>query len=447
MKNIFEPESVAVIGASNIKRKWSNKIIANIITGGYTGAVYPINPKETTVQGLKSYSSVLDVPGEIDLAIIVIPAVHVIAAVDECGRKGVKGLIVISAGFAEAENKVLEEELQNKVDHYDMMMIGPNCLGIANNSINLNASILQEMPKKGNISFIAQSGTMALTIVEWAKEKGIGLCKVISTGNKTDLDDVDYLEYLNSDPDTKVIAIYAESIKRGRRFIEVAKRIKKPIIILKVGRSKKGAAACFSHTASLAGDDKIFSAAFHQAGIIRVDTLEELFDAAHVFSCQPLPKGNRVGVCSNGGGSGIIAMDECEKYGIDVPNLTAEMVDKIKAVMPGFASANNPVDSAARSDNNIYKTILDTFNCDSFDAIISIFIQDSTADPMPSATDIISVITDKPIIACAMAGEQKKKWIQVLEDAGIPVYPSPDRAVKALNYLIQHKKFLDEVKI
>jgi len=447
MQEIFSPNSIAVIGASNDEKKWGGKLVKNILDGGYTGSVYPINTKEKIIQGLTSYASVLEVPGEIDLAVIVVPALAVLAVVDECGRKNIKGLVVISAGFAETGNKVLEEELQSKVDQYDMMLVGPNCLGIANNSMGLNASILQEMPKKGNISFVAQSGTMALAITEWAKEKNIGLNIIISTGNKTALDDVDYLEYLDADPNTKVIGIYAESIKRGRRFLEVAKRIKKPIVILKVGRSKKGAAAAFSHTSSLAGADEIFSAAFKQAGVIRVDTLDELFDAIQVLSMQPLPKGNTVGVCSNGGGAGIIAVDECAKLGIDVPDLTTEMVEKIKLVMPGFASAANPVDSAARSDYNIYKTILDTFNNDLFDAIIPIFVQDSSANPVPSATSIISLVTDKPIIACSMGGERKKEWNKLLEESNIPIFPSPDRAIRGLSYLLQHRKFLEEIKL
>jgi len=448
MQEIFSPNSIAVIGASNDEKKWGGKIVKNIISGGYTGAIYPINPREKIIQGLTSYPSVLEVPGKIDLSIIVVPAPAVLAVVDECGRKNIKGLVVISAGFAETGNKILEEELHAKVKQYGIKMCGPNCLGIANNSIGLNASILQELPKKGNISFIAQSGTMALAITEWAKEKNIGLNIIISTGNKTALDDVDYLEYLDADPNTKVIGIYAESIKRGRRFLKVAKRIKKPIVILKVGRSKKGAAAAFSHTSSLAGADEIFSAAFKQAGVIRVDTLDELFDAIQVLSMQPLPKGNTVGVCSNGGGAGIIAVDECAKLGIDVPDLTIEMVEKIKLVMPGFASAANPIDTAAVSKYETYRTIVGAFIDDpKIDSIVSVFIQDSTSNPQPSAQAIISLVTDKPIVACSMGGEKKREWNKILEEAGIPIYSSPDRAVRALGFLIQHKRFLDSVKL
>lgn len=447
MNEIFIPESIAIIGASNSIIKWGGKILTNIISGSFKGPLYPVNPKEMVVQGLRSYTSVLEIPGPVDLAIIVVPASMVIAVVDECGRKGMRGLIVISAGFAETGNKVLEEELLKKVKQYGMKLCGPNCLGIANNSVNLNMSILQEMPKKGNISFIAQSGTLALAIVEWAKEKGIGLCKVISTGNKTDLDDVDYLKYLDSDPDTKVIAIYAESIKRGREFFEVAKRIKKPIVILKVGRSKAGAKAAFSHTSSMAGADEIYSAAFKQAGVIRVDTLDELFDAIQVLSTQPLPMGNRVGVLSNGGGAGIMAADECEKYNIVLPELTKEMIEDIKKVVPGYASVANPLDSAAFSKPGTYGTIVNSFiNNPEFDAIISVYIQDTTADPIPSSTEIAATAGKKPIIACMMGGKKREIGIKILETAGIPVYGTPDKAVKALGYLVQHKKFLD-VKI
>lgn len=445
MKELFEPKSIAVIGASNTETKWGGRIFKNILNG-YTGSVYPINPKEELIQGIKSYPSITEAP-VVDLAIIVIPAPLVLATVDDCGRKGVKGLIIITAGFAETGNKTLEQEVLTKVRQYGMRMIGPNCLGIANNSIGLNASILHDLPKKGNISFIAQSGTLGLAIVEWAKEKGIGLCKVISTGNKTDVDDVDYLHYLDTDPDTKVIAIYAESIKRGREFLAAARHIKKPIVVLKVGRSKKGAKAAFSHTSSMAGADEIYSAAFKQAGVIRVDTLDDLLDAALVLSTQPLPKGNNVGILTNGGGAGIIAADECEKFGMELPDLTVEMIEKIKPVMPGYASASNPVDTAAVSKYKTYNTITRIFNDGKFDAIIPLYVQDSTSSPIPPAVAIASIFTDKPIVVCSMGGKLKEEGIKIMEACNIPVFSTPDRTVRAMAFLLEHKKFLDEVKL
>lgn len=448
LEEIFDPKSIVIIGASNNQKKWGGRILKNIIVGGYTGYIYPINPKEITIQGLTSYSSISEISADIDLAIIVIPSSQVIPVVEECGKKGVKGLIVITAGFAETGNKVLEEELHNIVKRYNTRMIGANTLGIANNSVHLNASIMQDLPKVGNISFISQSGTMGLAIVEWAKEKGIGLSKVISTGNKTDIDDVDLLQCLNNDPDTKVIAIYAESIKRGREFLEAARHITKPIIVLKVGRSKKGAKAAFSHTSSMAGADEIYSAAFKQAGVIRVDTLDDLFDAILVFSTQPLPKGNGVGILSNGGGAGIIAADECERCKIELPDLSKETIEQIKKVLPGYASAANPVDTAAVSTFETYDTIAGAFiNNPEMDSILSIYVHDSVADSVPSAEAIATQITKKPIVVCSMGGRGKEEGIRILEESGIPVFSSPDRAVKALSYLLQHKKFLEEVKL
>jgi len=445
MQEIFSPNSIAVIGASNDEKKWGGKILANLLRS-YTGAIYPINPREKIIQGLTSYASVSEVSDEISLAIIVVPAPLVISAVDECGKKGVKGIVVITSGFAEVGNKELEKELHAKVKHYGLKMVGPNCLGIANSSINLNASILQELPKKGNISFIAQSGSLALMIVEWAKENDIGLCKVISTGNKTDLDDVDYLKYLDTDPETKVIGIYAESINRGREFIEAAKHIKKPIVILKVGRSKKGAAAAFSHTSSMAGADEIYSAAFKQAGVIRVDTLDELFDALLVLSTQPLPEGNTAAIISNGGGNGIIATDACEQYGIELPDLTEETIEDVRKVIPGYGSAANPVDTAARSSIGTYGTIINSL-MNNFDAVISLYVQDAAADPVPSATETALMAGKKPIIVYMGGGKKREEGVKILKEAGIPIYSSPDRAVRALGFLIQHRKFLDEVKI
>ena len=445
LEELFIPKSIAIVGASNNKTKWGGRILSNII--GYTGLICPINPGETVVQGLTSYPSITEAP-VCDLAIIVIPSSQVITTVDECGRRGTKAIIVITAGFAEVGNKALEEELHAKVKQYNMRMLGPNTLGLANNSINLNMSIMQSLPKKGNISFVSQSGTMGLAIVEWAKEIGIGLCKIISVGNKTDIDDIDLLQYLDNDPDTNVIVMYIESIKRGREFLATARHIKKPIVVLKVGRSKKGAKAAFSHTSSMAGADEIYSAAFKQAGIIRVDTLDDLFDAILVLSTQPIPKGNGVGILSNGGGAGIIAADEAEKFGIELPDLSKETVDKIKKVMPVFASASNPVDTTAISAFETYRTICNTFiDNPEIHSILPIYVHDSVANSIPSAEAISSLITEKTIIVCSMGGKGKEEGIKILEAAGIPVYPTPDRAVKALSYLLEHKKFLSEVKI
>ncbi|HEY9205641.1 MAG TPA: CoA-binding protein, partial [Candidatus Methanoperedens sp.] len=325
LSSIFEPKSVAVIGASNNEAKWGGRILKNIL-GSFKGPIYPVNPKETKIQGVTSYPSVLDIPGDVEMAVITIPSNSVIPVVEECGKKGVKGVIVVSAGFSETGNEgaLLEKKLLSVVNKYGMRMIGPNTLGIVNEPASLNASVIGRLPRRGSISFITQSGTLGLALAEWTIETELGLCKVISTGNKANTDDVDLIEYLDKDPSTGVIAMYIEGVNRGKRFIETARRVKKPIIAIKTGRSKRGAKAVFSHTGSIAGSDEIFSAAFRQAGILRVDTIDEVFDAALAFSCQPLPKGNNVAIISNGGGASIVATDECERHGINITDLEEE---------------------------------------------------------------------------------------------------------------------------
>ena len=450
ISSIFEPKSIAVIGASNNETKWGGKIFRNIICS-FKGPSYPVNPKEQFVLGVPSYPSVLKIPGEVDMAIIAIPARFVSSVAQECGKKGVKGLIVVSAGFSEigSAGKELEQDLVSIVRKYKMRMIGPNTLGIVNESLSLNASIIGSLPIKGPISFITQSGTLGLALAEWTIHMGIGLSKVISTGNKADTDDIDLLEYLNNDPSTGVIAMYAEGIKRGKGFIEAARRCSKPIIVVKTGRSQRGARAVFSHTGSLAGSDDIYSAAFKQAGILRVDGIEDVFDAALAFSCQPLPKGNNVAIVSNGGGASIVATDECEKQGINVVDLTEETREKIKKIIPEYASAGNPIDTAAASSYKIYNEVIQALLHDpNVDGVIVIYVHSSISNAMPPAQAVVDAMktSPKPIITCWIGGAGTDEGIDILKIGCMPNYSVPERAVKALAALMKHKQFLDRVK-
>ena len=374
LSSIFEPESVAVIGASNNETKWGGRILKNILSG-LKGKIYPVNPKEAMVQGLDSFASVLDIPGTVELGIIIVPFRYVHSVAEECGKKGIKGLVVISAGFSEAGNEEAELELVAIARKYGMRMIGPNTLGIVNERARLNASIIGRLPRPGSISFITQSGSLGLALAEWTIATELGLCKVISTGNKAETDDVDLIEYLSSDQSTGVIAMYIEGIKRGRNFLDAARNIRKPIVAIKTGRSKRGAKAVFSHTGSIAGSDEVYSAAFRQAGILRVDTIDELFDAALAFSCQPLPQGNNVAIFSNGGGASIVAADECEIQGINIADLTEETKEKIKKVIPEYASVSNPIDTAGTVSFKIYNDSIKALHDDpNVDAIIFIYV-------------------------------------------------------------------------
>ncbi|MDP2841745.1 MAG: CoA-binding protein, partial [Candidatus Methanoperedens sp.] len=425
------------------------------ILSAYKGKVYPVNPGETNIQGLDSYHSVLDIPGEVEMALIIVPAKFVLSVVEECGKKGVKGLIVISAGFGETGNDELEKELVSIVRKYGMRMIGPNTLGIVNEPAGLNASIIGKFPSPGSISFITQSGSLGLALAEWTIDTGIGLSKVISTGNKADTDDVDLIEYLNNDPSTGVIAMYVEGIKRGREFIDAVRRVRKPIVAIKTGRSKRGAKAVFSHTGSIAGSDEVYSAAFRQAGILRVDNIDELFDAALAFSCQPLPSGNNVAILSNGGGASIVAADECERQGLNIVDLNPETREKIKKVLPQFASNSNPIDTAGTVSFEIYHNSIKALHDDpNVDAIIVIYVHTMMFSAMPPAEAVVEMKqkcikakSRKPIIACWMGGAGTEEGVEILKSGCIPNYPVPERAVKALSCLIKHREFLDKVKI
>lgn len=451
LSSIFEPRSIAVIGASNNEIKWGGRILKNILAG-YKGQVYPVNPKESIIQGLSSYPSVLDIPGEVEMALIVIPSQFVIQVVEECAKKGVKGLVVVSAGFSETGSRgaELEKTLESLVKKNGMRMIGPNTLGIVNENVKLNASVIGRLPVKGSISFITQSGTLGLALSDWAIEMGLGLCKVISTGNKADTDDVDLINYLNDDASTGIIVMYIEGIKRGRAFIDAVRRINKPIIAIKTGRSKRGAKAVFSHTGSIAGSDEVFSAAFRQAGIIRLDTIEEVFDAALSFTCQPLPKGKNVAILSNGGGASIVATDECERQGINVVELSPETKQRIKSVIPEYASASNPIDTAGTASYRIYKDIIEALVIDpGVDALIIIYVHTQMGNAIPPAEAVVEMKMkdSKPIVSCWMGGSGTEEGVEILKSGCMPNYTVPERAVKALAALIKHKEFLESVKI
>ena len=451
LSSIFEPASIAVIGASGNEMKWGGRILKNILRG-FRGPVYPVNPKEANIQGLAAYPSVLDIPDKVEMAVIAVPSQFVLTVAEECGKKGVKGLVVISAGFSETgkEGAELELRLVSIAKKYGMRMVGPNTLGIINKSVNLNASIIGKLPEPGSISFITQSGTLGLALADWTIDMGLGLCKVISTGNKADIDDVALIEYLNDDPATGVIAIYAEGIKRGREFIDTARRVKKPIIAIKTGRSKRGARAVFSHTGSIAGSDEIYSAAFRQAGVLRVDTIDEIFDAALAFSCQPLPEGNSVAILSNGGGASIVATDECEKHGINIVDLSEGTRERIRNILPEFASSSNPIDTAGTTSYKIYRDVVDALLIDpNVDALIVIYVHTLMTSAIPPAEAVVEMKQKnrKPIITCWMGGAGTEEGVSILKSGCLPNYSVPERAVKALSALIRHREFLEKAKV
>ncbi len=351
MEKIFSPKSVAFIGASNNKLKWGGIVFMNILQGGFKGKLYPVNPKESMIHGLEAFHSVLDIPGEVDLAILVVPSAAILDAVSECVKKGIKAGVVITAGFAELgeKGKALQEEMLRRAREGGMILVGPNGQGIASSSSLFYPWLPRFKPDKGVIGIASQSGGILTELSEKLAEYGFGCSKVISAGNCADLALADYIDYFNQDPETEVILMYVEGVEDGREFFNAAKRasLKKPIVLVKSGRTDAGARAASSHTASMAGADGMFDAACKQAGICRVKTLAEAVVLAGAFVKIPLPKGRRLGVLTGGGGHGVLMADAAALKGVELVNLSEATVKKLKAHLPPWWKPNNPVDMVA----------------------------------------------------------------------------------------------------
>lgn len=324
LDGFFRPSSVAIIGASREPGKLGHEILRNIIDAGFRGKVYPVNPKADEVLGLRCYPSIKDVPSQVDLAVVIVPAKFVPSVIADCGAKGIRAAVVISGGFGETgpAGEELERQMLETAGRGGVRIIGPNCQGVNSTSVGLCAS-WPLVKVRGPISIISQSGTIAAALACWAAEEGVGISKLVALGNKCDVDETELLSYLADDPETEVIALYIEGVRNGRKFMEVARAAasKKPVVVVKGGRTAKGAEAVLSHTRSLAGSDAVFDAAFRQADIIRALDVEELYDICKGFACLPLPKGENVVIVTSSGGSGILATDACEELGLNVVDL------------------------------------------------------------------------------------------------------------------------------
>jgi acetyltransferase len=449
LEAFFNPKSIAVIGASREPWKVGHRVFRNLVEAGFSGRLYPINPNADEIIGFKCYRSVRDAPGDVDLAVIVVPARIVPSVVEDCGLKGVKGLVVISAGFSETgrEGAQLEREVISICRKYGMRLQGPNCLGIINVQGRVNASFASIMPTPGNISFISQSGALGSTILNWAVRNEVGFTKFISLGNEADLNAADFLEALGEDEETRVIGLYIESVKEGARFIEVARKVtrKKPIIAIKAGTTDAGMRAVSSHTGSLAGSDTAFSAAFRKAGIIRVNTLEELFNLVLAFCLQPLPMGRRILIVTNGGGPGILAADACEKMSLELPLLEYEIREELQKNMPPHASLNNPLDVLGDADENRYRLALEAgLRSNNVDGII-VILTPQAVTPCEKIAEAVAKFSgsNKPIIASFMGLEDSSPAIKTLKKSRIPNYPFPEAAVYALKSMYEYRFILN----
>src|SRR5215469_214141 len=371
IESMFSPTSIAVLGASNRKGSVGNAVMINIISGGFVGKLYPVNPSSETILGLKCYSTILEIAEPVDLAIIIIPSKVVPQVLEECGKKGVKAAVIISAGFKEIgeQGKILEDKIKKIAKDYGIRLIGPNCIGFINTDprVSLNASFTKGMPKSGNIALVSQSGAICVAMLEYAKMRNMGFSKVFSLGNKADLNENDLLAMLAKDDATSVVLMYIEDLVDGRRFIEIASHItgdaekRRPILALKVGESAVGAKSIASHTGALAGSQEAYKAIFAQSGVLRVDTLEELFDYAIAFAYQPIPKyGGGTAVVSNAGGPATIIADASSKYNLKLAKLTEKTVSELLKILPATASLINPIDIIGDADHIRYEKTLRT---------------------------------------------------------------------------------------
>lgn len=448
---ILRPRSIAVIGASRTPATVGYQILDNLLRHGFTGAVYPVNPSAASVHSIRAYPSVEAIPDEVDLAIVVVPKQHVVSVAEACGRKGVRGLVVISAGFKEIGGAGVEREqaLMEVVRRHGMRLVGPNCMGVLNTApdVRMNATFAPTMPPSGPVAFMSQSGAMGVTILDYAAEYGIGISQFVSVGNKPDVSGNDLIRAWAQDERTRVMLMYVENFGRPSRFIELAREITrtKPIMAVKSGRSGAGARAASSHTGSLAGTDAAVDALFAQSGAIRVDTVEELFDFAMAFSHQPIPRGNRVAIVTNAGGPGIIIADACEAAGLEVPELSEETRARLAAHFPEEASLRNPVDMIATATAQSYRIAVEAVLADPrVDAVIATFVPPLGVRNEDVAEAIVSVAagqTEKPVLAVLMGRDGLPEGLAELNAAGIPGYRFPESAVRALAAMYRHGRW------
>jgi acetyl coenzyme A synthetase (ADP forming)-like protein len=457
---ILRPRSVAVIGASRRPGSIGAAIFRNLLANGFEGPVYPVNPSANVVQSVLAWPSVTAIPGDVDLAVIVVPAAHVLASLEECGRKGVRGAVVITAGFKETgpEGAEREHALRNCARKHGMRMIGPNCLGVLNTAtdICLDATFAPAWPPAGPVAFSSQSGALGLAILETAGALGLGISQFVSVGNKADVSGNDLLEYWEKDPSTRVILLYLESFGNPRRFTQIARRVgrTKPIVAVKSGRTRSGARAASSHTGSLAGADNAVDALCEQSGVIRVDTIHELFNVAMVLANQPLPRGARVGIVTNAGGPGIMATDACESHGLELPALADETVAALRAYLPPEASVRNPVDMiASATPESFEKTTRLVLEDANVDALLAIYVPPIVTTPLEVAQAIVRGVraaaeslaargeSPKPVLSCFMGAHGVPEGLRSLQEGNIPSYPFPESAVLALSRVLRYAEW------
>ncbi|MBU0995660.1 MAG: CoA-binding protein [Proteobacteria bacterium] len=475
---LFNPRSLAMIGASGTPGKWGYIILLNILKGNYKGKVFPVNPKSDAIFGIPCHKTITDIKDDIDLAVIATPASSVPGVIDSCGQKNIKNIIVITADFSESgpAGKQLEKEVVNKISKYGMRLVGPNTMGIFSARSSLHILMPTIIPSHGPVSMFSQSGNVGVQMLAYGKQQNVGFEKFVSSGNEADLSAIDYLNYFYSDKDTRVILGYIEGFEENSTFLQVAKTIskEKPIIVLKGGRTEAGSKAAASHTGSMAGSSRINKAIFRQAGITETASSQELIDCAKAFVNYPLPKGNRVGIITRGGGWGVLTSDACAENGLEVPPLSADLISKMDNLLPKYWSRGNPVDLVASIMNDPLPACLEMLaNWDGVDSIICLgsgfssfgfeYAKDlegskelldtlkrisdlfqmrtQQADPVFKIIGQLVQSTGKPIVSVALGSEDMLG--KNVDQYGIVSFPTPGRAVRVLKHMNQYRQFID----
>ncbi len=448
---IFNPKSVAILGATDKPGKVGHAIMQNYIDVGFSGSLYPININTTgSIMGHEAYRSILDVKAKIDMAVISVPALAVPKVMDECGKAHVKGVVVVSGGFAEIGETKLQDKLVTISRKYNMPMIGPNCLGVmdirARNDTLFLPTFKIDKPKIGGVSFVSQSGSVGSTTLDLISGAGFGLSRFISYGNAAVVDEVDILKYLSHDIHTQVIVFYMEGVKRGEEFVEVAKTatMLKPVVIIKAGSTEAGAGAAHSHTASLAGSYEAYDAVFRQYGFVRAADTDDLLDFAKIFDTQPLATGNRIAVITNGGGHGVLATDAIYHNGLTLPQLTKKTERILRKAMPPTVTIRMPLDIGGDADSARFENALDAISSDpGVDAlmVITLFQTPGADDKVAESIIGYGAKREKPVVVVSMGGSYTKSHIEVMENSGIPVYSSTTAAARSLAALIGYARY------
>ena len=447
----FNPNGVAIIGASTNPLKLSHGVVRNLKNCGYQGPIYPVNPKGDEILGLRVYPSIVEVPDPIELAVIMIPAPYVPATLEECGQRGIKAVIVITGGFREAGADGAAKELQLKeiANRYGMRLIGPNCVGVMDTHLPLDTTFITAMPRPGRIGFVSHSGAICGGTTDWALEVSVGYSRIASLGNQLDVDIADGIRMMQSDPHTHVISVYAEGLPDGRRFIDAATPVfrNKPIVMLKAGLTSSGTRAVASHTGALAGDEQAYLAACHRAGVVVVDSLQEQNDLAIALATQPLPQGNRVAILTNAGGPAALAADELDRGGLVMANLEAETIEKLKTATPRGAQLANPVDMLGGPRAEMYNTagriLLEDPNVEMLMAIFvpqTITPVDEVVANVVMSTDAPASADTKPVVCCLLGGQSITAAARFLNESDVPFYQDPNRAARALCGLRRYAK-------